>query len=725
MKKSLSLLVLIVVVAVGCSQKSGKSSDDPFQRGVKLLDSFEFAKADTLFRSLSTNDSTALQGMYGLGLSQERQLLYMEALNTYFTILTQNPAYGPALAGGTRVFESMGETLDASLMAANLPSAAPNDPTVRLLAARAHIMAGKYAEADSALDAAASAGAKKEVVDLIRALRYHRSGNIGQAEATAEKGFAATIADPEYLVAAADYLEERGWIDSAMAISRRALTGGGSHNRLMTHFRRCLRTRYFVDARRLIDSLRSLDKEKVLTTALDQQYFWETDSIRQAYAATQEFLRLLPMSLTTVYYDSRSRLVGKDYFTVFQDGEDMLALSIKGSSSLELQDFINYRTAVTASRLMDKMAGYAKLKEVTGWRQNLPDAKAQLALTMLATGRNDEWISLRDSIVQFRGDQPDWLVALASTYTDIQVAKLDEAEKLYRGALDIAPTYRPAFDSLFALLMAHRKYNKALDVLSNYRFFAEHYPENRIDKGIALILSGMTAQGMALFESNIPFLRGDLTQFDRALAALNEIDAQDERGKLIDLMNQLNTQNSSTLLRTARFENDRGNFQKALELCEIGLAAKLQTDFVAQKARALYGLKKVDESLKLFEEAVARDDGNWEAEMEYARTLALEKKTLIRAENLARSACGRDRSSLRSQLALCDVYLLIGRVDLARGEALKATLNYPEAPEAFYYRGLIMARENNPEARENLQKGISLGLRGQNLAKAQETLKKI
>ena len=74
---------------------------------------------------------------------------------------------------------------------------------------------------------------------------------------------------------------------------------------------------------------------------------------------------------------------------------------------------------------------------------------------------------------------------------------------------------------------------------------------------------------------------------------------------------------------------------------------------------------------------------------------------------------------------LCYVYFQAERYDLSRGEASKASRSFPYRPEPYFWIGMDMYMEGNPEARENLRKSVMLGLTGERLEQAQEVLAKL
>jgi len=73
------------------------------------------------------------------------------------------------------------------------------------------------------------------------------------------------------------------------------------------------------------------------------------------------------------------------------------------------------------------------------------------------------------------------------------------------------------------------------------------------------------------------------------------------------------------------------------------------------------------------------------------------------------------------------VYFQIGRYDFSWGEALKASRSHKDEPEPFFRIGIAMYMrgEEKAEVKENLEKAIELGLKGEDLETARATLKKL
>jgi len=207
---------------------------------------------------------------------------------------------------------------------------------------------------------------------------------------------------------------------------------------------------------------------------------------------------------------------------------------------------------------------------------------------------------------------------------------------------------------------------------------------------------------------------------------LNKRDRQEERTKLYRQLSRINADNADALVLAAEFESDGADFQTALNLAEKALS--LKHDYVAasvQKARALYWLGKRSEAFDIFEKYLVEAQFNVDNNHYFSRILATEQIDLQRATNLARRALFDSGHDLKVWMNLSYVYFQIGRYDLSRGEALKASHSHKDEPEPFFRIGMAMFMEEKKEARENLEKAIELGLKGEDLEIAHQTLQKL
>jgi tetratricopeptide (TPR) repeat protein len=226
------------------------------------------------------------------------------------------------------------------------------------------------------------------------------------------------------------------------------------------------------------------------------------------------------------------------------------------------------------------------------------------------------------------------------------------------------------------------------------------------------------SEGMAL-------AGGDLKAVDRCL------DVFRRRGEIqmVDpVIEQLrgNRSNPDALFLAATWECERQRYQEALDLADRCLSDEPDNiDYRALRARALHGLGRKSEAYELFEENRQRNHNNLLNNLYHSHLLAADQIDLARASNIAREANSDAIGDHDVWMNLSYVYFQAGRYDLSRGEALKASRTFPYRPEPFFRIGMAMYMEGKPEAKETLQKAIALGLVGEELEQAKETLAKL
>jgi tetratricopeptide (TPR) repeat protein len=725
MKRILTALLATALISGGCSKKSEQKTGDQFDTGLAHLDKFEFAQADSAFLNLEKTDSTSLKGPYGRGLVMERKLQWYDALNAYLKLADRDPSFYPALEGAARIYRLLGEYPEIVPALAQCAKIMPTEALPRLRLAQADIDAGQFGDAAKALDTAVALGTDQKVAELVRAKMFLLQGQPEPAEQIGGKALAAPGSSPDYFLAAADYLEARGYIDSAIAMSRRSQTEGADNfDSRLCHFQRCLRTGYLTEARGTIDDIRSQDKSGIVTTGLEQFYSWAANDLRLADLAGNTYVNLAGGSFSSAMFDADSRRVIGNHTAAGGELQDVSVLISKVKTAPEFVEYMRFRVALKLAGLTDKVGAISKLELVTSWRGNLREFKLTLTENKYLTGQFDAYNALRDSILQLRGDRSDWLTGLGDVSSNPAIRLYGDAEKYYRKALELSPTYRPAFESYVRMFTGQRQFDKALGLFSQYPFFAAFYPELAIKRAVCLASGNKVDEALSLFEQNFPYLKGDMATFDEFKQSLAQTGAADAVDKTFAILNRVDPDDPDAMIRQAGHYLEAANNQAALDLAEkVAARDTTLTNAEVLKARALYGLGQRQQAIDLFEKVLAKEDGNVEANIAFSRLLASEKIDPKRAGNLARMALVYDHT-IRAQMNLCYVYGELGRNDLCRGEALKAIGNFPNEPEPLFYLGLAMSREGSPEARKNLEKAIAMGLRGDNLKTAQDILGK-
>jgi len=311
-------------------------------------------------------------------------------------------------------------------------------------------------------------------------------------------------------------------------------------------------------------------------------------------------------------------------------------------------------------------------------------------------------------------------------YDDIIIRKHDKAEALYGEALELDQWYRPAFENQINMYRKLRRFKDALKMFERYPHFDAIYPAIRLLKASVLVENGAIEQGLSEFAAGIVFVTGDLTFFEDFIAALDKGDHRDAIQKVIALLQQHGYENPDALVMLARFECDNKRFPAAAELVDRALALEPENiPASVQKARTLHGLGRKSEAFEIFEANRLKDKDGVDNNYYFSRILATDGIDLDRATNIARETFFDAMGDLAVWMNLAYTYYQAGRYDLARGEAMKASSTFPEAPEPPFWVGMAMFMEGKDGARDKLQEAIRLGLKGDQLERAQETLAKM
>ena len=264
MKKTL-ILSLIVALIAACSQTPQQKLQSLYATAREQIDHYQFEKARVTIDKIGELDPGSLFILYYTGLIHERQLSYQDAVHEYMIVGTVDPTFGPALEGICRAFSRLGEFTGATRAASENAQQRPADFEARLLLSRARIGLGQYRGAEREIARAEKLGASSAITDLMVTRVYHLRNEVDSARSLRERVMADPQESVDFLVAAAELYETAGLIDSATSFGRRALESRPeNHDLLLDHFFRCIRVRYFFEARQAIARIEAKDGGKVV-----------------------------------------------------------------------------------------------------------------------------------------------------------------------------------------------------------------------------------------------------------------------------------------------------------------------------------------------------------------------------------------------------------------------------------------------------------------------------
>jgi tetratricopeptide (TPR) repeat protein len=728
MKRYWLVGLFLMVLMQGCSKSPQEKVFELFQKGLRQLERYDYEAAQATFEEIGQIDPGSPLGYYGTGLVYERQMRIYDALHVYMALTNTKPSYASPYESLWRVLTWLKQWDDATSAAVEYARLLPNNPSAQRTLAEALMNIGQYGRARQELNKAIELGGDQTVINVGIARAYALEHKNDSASVLFEKAVSRSPQSPDFYAEAAAYYEAVGLVDSAVTMGRLAFEKDDYDFHLgLNQFYRALEHDYFYEARRVIERLREAGAPEPTLKGLEIFYYLAVGHETKARHASDSLSTYFPLSISTLIYDMTVRAGNLgDMLTGTQNIAAIKQLMKRNNYDQEYQGYMRYLLAVLFSGFYQDPVAIPVLQDVPGKYANRLDYKLNNLLVELRTGQQKKFDKNMELLIQFHSTQPDWLTGLADIYADRGVKKYDTADSYYRRALQYDQWYRPAFEHLVNMYHRLNKPQKALQVFADYPYFEQQYPALSLLKAYCLVESGSIPAGVRLFKDNFVHVRGNLTEFREMASLLWKKNALPERESLYRMLPEINGDIPDALVLAAEFECDQGDFEKAQSLAEK--AAAIEPEYIpasVQKARALYGMGKRDEAIEIFERNLVQDRFDISNNYYYSRILAFDKSDSNKAANLARRALFDAPGDLKVWMNLCYVYYQIGRYDLARGEAIRAMNKYGYEPEPYYWAGMAMFMEGNKEARENLEAAIDLGLKGELLKSARETLDKM
>ncbi|HWR84142.1 MAG TPA: tetratricopeptide repeat protein [Candidatus Deferrimicrobium sp.] len=726
MNKILAAFALALMI-VGCSKSPQERSLSLYYEGVRQLDRYDLDGAAAMFTKTGEADPSSPLGYYGKGLLFERRLQYYDALNVYVSLTNTSPSFAPAYASAWRLFAHLEEWEDAAPMAIEYARLLSGDPEARLIRAEALIHIDQPGRAVQEVDSAIAAGGNTAVCAVIKAQAYFRQHKHDSAAAHYSAAVSEATQPPEFFAQAAAYLEAAGLIDSAITMGRMACqTGEEQFDLLMPHFYRTLRYNYFYEARRVIRRVQQRGAPEIVTKGMNIFYYLATDGMAEAMEFCDAYELLSSQDINDLVFDIMVRGKHSDNMSCANNIRFITSLMQAGNWDPKVQIFMQYYLAAMFNTFFTGLDGLKELNLVPPVMSNRMKIRLSTALCLQRSGQFEQFQQQMALLTKYHSGQIDWLTGFGDTYGADGVRMYDSAETYYQVVLKRDAWARPAFERAVRMYRGLGQTARALTYFDDYPHIEREYPELAILKAFCLAEADSVGEAVASFEKGFPYVKGNLKLFREMISLLDKRDRKDDIARLHQLLAGIREDNADALAIGAEFENDHGNFQNGLSLADSALAAEPGNVAVrAHRAHALYSLGRRDEAVAAFEKGLQEAEFNVETNYYYSQMLATEQTDLPRAANLARRAVFDSGHDLKVWMNLCYVYYQSGRYDLSRGEALKASVKYGTEPEPFYRIGMAMFMEGKSEAAQNLRKAIDLGLRGDLLGTARETLNRL
>jgi tetratricopeptide (TPR) repeat protein len=716
MKKSV-LILMTIPLLVACSQTQQVSLPPAVTTGLQYLDNYQFTAADSVFDAITgqTNDSGWAE--YGHGLVEERRLQYYNALNTYMTIVDRDPRFAHAHAGIARAFTGLGQPLRAVEAAENYAALTGPSAEAAYLLARAYIGSHQFDYVPETARRAIQAGFDEPIVKLVEARAVFLGGDSDAAREAFESAFSGGDETIEFLVEAADCLEAFGLVDSAMVLSRKAYDiGDGNSQVLSEHLLRAYRTHYMYEARRVLDELKRKDDQAMLATLMEMLFHQTNEDLLGAVNAVMSYRKIGGLTISPAVRELQCKLVAKDMINSLLLLEEVEVIVNRFDHSPRFKEFVEEQLMWGYVEIAMQANAAQRFEDFSAERLGLSRYQLARATIMAMFGVNDQYREAVDILLDEHEDDPDWLTRIADISKKTMVGSQDDAERLYRNALEVSPGFMPAFEGLVALLERNNRYADAYTAFETYSEIAERSPKLLIQRGVMAARTGRVDEGTKLFVDNIVSLKADLTLYEEMLQALERKHALGQINEVLERLVELNSGNPDALVRAAEWKSDLKDFDEALDL--VRQVEEIEPDHFSaqvQKARAIYGQGDKERAFACFDSLYSVNEVFPELLLYYSQTLATEKRDFANAGNLARGALVTGRNMLKAWFNLCYLYIQEGRFREAAGKARQATQMYPNDPVGHYYLGKGIYLAEQEDSRGHLQKAIELGIYGEYL----------
>jgi len=718
---------LLLVVLAGCSQSPEQKKESLYQSGLDKIAEYRFDAAQAKFLELSDFDPSSPMGYLGTGMILEKQMCLYDALDIFMTVAEADAGIAPAHAGIWRVMTGLGEHENAMTAAVNWNRASPDDPEATMALARSLLQIDLASQARGKLDLLLDQGGDEVMIEVMRAWSHAVDHDYDTAAAAYDRALTGGGLSAAASRMAVQYLEEIGEVDSAMAMSRQSVRlSGDDRQARIDHFHVALEHRYLSDARRTLAELESGGLPESILAIMNVDYHVAAGTITEARRGMDRVMLLVGSNLSTQILEMDVRGRADDELSVTTNSDVVRRDLESGKRNQSFADFASYMVAIKMTEFFKDFIGLDQLKLVPPAYKSRVSYGVTQAYLLYRTGQHEAFEEEEGKILKYHSGQPAWMIALADRYADVFMRRYDDAARLYAQVLKEDQWNRVALEHWVAMHRRLDQYEKIVDLFERYPSPAELFPEVGLLQAVCLAEGGLTTDGISLFLDRAGSLRGNLSWFEQMHLALEEQDDQAALAKLADWLEENDADLPELLSMAAGIRCDQKNYEAGRITAEqaVSLEAGLLLPLV-NKARALYGLGQTEEALEILDGNVRQNEFHVESNLYLSKFLATEGMDPNRAANLARRAVFDSHSGLKPWLNLSYVYFQIGRYDLSRGEATKADRSYGGRPEAKFRIGMALYMEGKAEAREMLEKAIATGLHGDNLAEAQQTLKKL
>jgi tetratricopeptide (TPR) repeat protein len=713
----------------GCSKTPDEKIHDLYVQALGQIDNFDYVEAESTIAQMGGVMTSSPWIPLARGIALEQRLEYWDALHQYRVARDAVVDFAPAYDRSARLFARLGLWEDAVDEAFACTKYTPDDAEAWLLAARCMIGGRLFERVPKLLQSAEENGAPKDVTAFIAAQSIFETGAWDSASALAGSISFDDKASVDKLTSAANYFETAGQWDTAMGLSRKAMESSEyDFEAIHDHFYRSLRTKHFMDARKVIERYRQERADSILVTGLEMLCYQATGHRMAGAQYSSLYREFAPTShISPAYWDVRMREYQGDG-DIGEQEINRLGQKMKKNNWLpDFQQYINdLMTLDVPYSIMPKTMNDRLGTMKPPWSQR-GEFKIASARLRNRWGQTKEYDSTMMDLKKYHASDPNGMEDIADIYNPGSVFTSDSARAWYTAILNMQKWRPVTFLKYVSMCDRSRNYDLAIAACNQFPQYEQHLPQIAVMRAIDEVRTGKVDDGVARFAAHFPSLSGAVVYADTMIQALKKREAGDKAQKVYDLLaSPALANNVDALMLLADHAWESADYKQSLSLCERAESFESNYGFLmARKARALFGVGEKEESFALFEKILLDYPRSTNAYLYYSQLLVNDPSQYDKAANWARAACVETGADLFESLNLCDIYNKVGRYDLLLGEGRKLLNIHPQEPEPPYWVGLALYLNKRDSVKMYLNNSIALGLKGDKLQKAQEILAQV
>lgn len=698
--------------------------------GVKTqLKNLDFKKAENILEQLKASDTTSPDNIYVEGLIYEYKMLYIDALAQYETLIESYPEYADAYAGAYRCYKNLGSSSEMFASARGYKNFAPDAKEGNFIMAEALLEAGDYFQARRNYQLI-NAESENPTADIYIAYTFAIQDLKDSTDFYLKRGKEnSDLSDYRFVKALSDYYNLVGQNDSSLTVIQEYINQHPYElSYYIDYFKLALSLGYYSETNRVINLLEEKNISPYITKWLNLKLAYDRDDsyyirnqISYYFMLNNKLLTLILRSMQARSYLVEEKASGQDY--IYFTGQ--LARS---SYPQRFKEFGKYYATLEIARRENSTASYSDLTTLEGGYAEYRESVTAALLNAYKIGLFDEAIARADSLKQEYTGSPVWLNDLGKFYADEDIEKYAKAAGVYRLALASRPLFPELFGNFINMYIQKKDYKEALKLYNDDKLLRND-PAFDLVKAKLYLLDDQFDQFTAQLEKGLKVDSGNIRELKRIYDILLKRENKEEMSAYLNTIKNYTENNSQLLLLAGELSLYLEEYDEASVL--LSKAEKLDPvdpNIQIHKARSLFYNGDKEDAYKIFEEIVKSHPNMPDNNMYYSLFLASENKDMQKAANLARGAVFGSMGTSKYQLHLSYVYYMMGRYDLAKGEAYKAMTTDRTNPETYYQLGRSWAKLSDREgydinAIDALNKSIELGLRGEHLEEANKLLK--